>query len=69
MAEPDEITVTLRPSGDGPPAAVRFKRALKSLLRDFKLTAHWPGSPDRRRPQDGKMTKNSVHITEIPGQG
>lgn len=28
-----ELTITLRPVGDGPPAACRFRRGLKILLR------------------------------------
>jgi hypothetical protein len=33
----DLVTITLRPEGPGPPAAVRLKRCLKSLLRAYGL--------------------------------
>lgn len=38
----DFLIVELRPVGAGPPAAIRFRTALKYLLRRHGLKASWP---------------------------
>lgn len=48
MNDAGSLTVTLTAVGNGPPAAVRFRRALKALLRSHGLRASWPaGDVDR----------------------
>lgn len=42
QGEPEELTVTFKPVGDGPPAAIRFRRMLKDALRIYGLRAEWP---------------------------
>jgi len=45
-----ELTITLRPVGDGPPAEIRFRRALKALLRHYGLRATWPTTQQPAAP-------------------
>jgi hypothetical protein len=45
----DRLTITLVPVGKGPPAAVRFRRVLKLLLRGFGLRASWPEQKTTRK--------------------
>lgn len=37
----DKLVVALSPAGDGPPAAIRWRRALKDLRRRHGLKASW----------------------------
>jgi hypothetical protein len=37
MQKRDEFILHLRPEGDGPPAIVRLRAALKALLRTYRL--------------------------------
>lgn len=64
----DELTITLVPEGDGPPAEVRIRGALKVLLRRFGLRCRdfRPGGarevivippPPKRKPLARKTRK------------
>lgn len=66
MTPPDELHVVLRPIGDGPPAEVRFRRALKALTRLYGLRAYWPTSGPVQTPATPPAMTSPPHPDPLP---
>ncbi|HEY8665648.1 MAG TPA: hypothetical protein VIL86_03240 [Tepidisphaeraceae bacterium] len=60
----EPLIVRLTPVGAGPPAEIRFRRALKALRRCYGLRAHWLAKGEEPAPerfgdeQNGNLLRN-----------